>query len=108
MLTVLVIQQRKVLTAQPLLNACLVSSLVLIYLAQQMKNNIPATGSSNKIYALAICFFRTGLTNRHVGIYIRNDKFVHASTSSSVTVSAINNDYWSKRYYAACQIIDTH
>lgn len=55
-----------------------------------------------------LVFFRTGPTNRHVGIYIGNDKFVHASTSSGVTVSAINDDYWSKRYYAARRIIDTY
>ncbi|MFS1539849.1 MAG: bifunctional murein DD-endopeptidase/murein LD-carboxypeptidase [Candidatus Phlomobacter fragariae] len=55
-----------------------------------------------------LVFFRTGTTNRHVGIYIGNDKFVHASTSSGVTVSAINDDYWSKRYYAARRIINTY
>ncbi len=57
LLTVLVVQLRKVLIDQPLPNVSLVRNLVLIYLVQQTNNNIPATGSSNKIYALAISFF---------------------------------------------------
>lgn len=35
----------------------------------------------------------------HVGIYLENDKFVHASTSSGVMISDLNEPYW-KRYYA--------
>lgn len=43
---------------------------------------------------------------RHVGIYIGNDKFVHASTSNGVTVSEMSNVYWNKRFYAARRVID--
>jgi lipoprotein Spr len=35
----------------------------------------------------------------HVGIYLENDKFVHASTSSGVMISDLNEPYW-KRYFA--------
>ena len=34
-----------------------------------------------------LVLFKTGRTMRHIGIYIGNDKFVHASTSSGVIVS---------------------
>jgi lipoprotein Spr len=35
----------------------------------------------------------------HVGIYLGNDKFVHASFSSGVMISDLNDPYWT-RYYA--------
>ncbi|QJB32338.1 C40 family peptidase [Chitinophaga oryzae] len=34
----------------------------------------------------------------HVGIYLDNDKFVHASTSNGVMISDLNEPYW-KRYF---------
>jgi len=41
----------------------------------------------------------------HVGIYLENDKFVHASTSSGVMISDLNEPYW-KRYYAGAGRMD--
>jgi len=35
----------------------------------------------------------------HVGIYLANNYFVHASSSQGVVISNLNEDYWSK-YYA--------
>lgn len=55
-----------------------------------------------------LIFFKTSPTNRHVGIYIGNYKFIHASTSRGVTVSTINNNYWSRCYYTARRIINSY
>ena len=34
----------------------------------------------------------------HVGVYLTNDYFVHASTSQGVVISNLNEDYWHKHY----------
>ncbi|WP_054179228.1 bifunctional murein DD-endopeptidase/murein LD-carboxypeptidase [Trabulsiella odontotermitis] len=52
-----------------------------------------------------LVLFRAGSTGRHVGIYIGNDQFVHASTSSGVTISSMNEPYWNKRYNEARRIL---
>jgi cell wall-associated NlpC family hydrolase len=48
-----------------------------------------------------LIFFRRG---NHVGIYMENDKFLHASTSIGVTISDMNNVYWSKYYWRSIRI----
>jgi lipoprotein Spr len=37
----------------------------------------------------------------HVGIYLANNHFVHASTSGGVMISSLREEYWSK-YYSGC------
>ena len=49
--------------------------------------------------------FKTGKRQRHVGIYVGNDKFVHASTSNGVIVSNMTDKYWNNRYYDGRRLI---
>lgn len=35
----------------------------------------------------------------HVGIYLKDDMFVHSSTSRGVTVSTLSNTYWNAHFY---------
>ena len=52
-----------------------------------------------------LVFFKTrGKTISHVGIYLRNNKFIHASTSSGVMISDLNDDYFDNRYAGAGRI----
>lgn len=49
-----------------------------------------------------LVFFKTeGRRNiTHVGIYMTNNKFAHASTSQGVTISDLADPYWRKRLYS--------
>jgi hypothetical protein len=49
-----------------------------------------------------LIFFKTeGRRNiSHVGIYLTNNKFVHASTSQGVTISDLSDPYWQRRLYS--------
>lgn len=54
-----------------------------------------------------LVFFNTRGRISHVGLYIGNNKFVHASTSSGVMISDIEEQYFSKRYAAAGRLLGT-
>lgn len=41
----------------------------------------------------------------HVGIYVGNGNFIHAGTSTGVTVSSAFTGYWGARYYGACRLL---
>jgi len=54
-----------------------------------------------------LVFFKTTRSNRvsHVGIYIGGGKFIHASSGTgSVTISSLNDGYYSKRYAGARRV----
>lgn len=48
-----------------------------------------------------LVFFNTRGGVSHVGVYLHNNKFVHASTSGGVTISDLAEPYWQKRFIAA-------
>lgn len=48
-----------------------------------------------------LVFFNTRGGVSHVGIFLRNNKFVHASSSEGVVISDLNDPYWSRRYLGA-------
>lgn len=53
-----------------------------------------------------LVFFKTGRgpNGYHVGIYVKEDKFLHASTKGGVVYSSLNSDYWRKTYWQARRI----
>jgi lipoprotein Spr len=56
---------------------------------------------SENLQAGDLVFFNTRGGVSHVGIYIANNKFVHASTSYGVTISDLNDDYYKRRFVGA-------
>lgn len=51
-----------------------------------------------------LLFFKTGEKLGHVGIYLGESNFIHASTSRGVTISNINNSYWRRHFWKARRI----
>ncbi|WP_273398329.1 NlpC/P60 family protein [Actinobacillus porcinus] len=49
-----------------------------------------------------LVFFRK---NSHVGVYIGNNKFMHASTSQGVTISSLDENYWARTYTQSRRIL---
>lgn len=46
-----------------------------------------------------LVFFNTGGRGiSHVGVYMQNNKFLHASTSQGVTISDLNDKYWNPKF----------
>jgi cell wall-associated NlpC family hydrolase len=51
-----------------------------------------------------LVFFNTRRGVSHVGVYLRNGFFTHASTGAGVTISNLDEAYYSKRYIGAGRV----
>lgn len=49
-----------------------------------------------------LVFFRK---NNHVGVYIGNNQFMHASTGQGVTISSLDEKYWARTYTQSRRIM---
>jgi murein DD-endopeptidase / murein LD-carboxypeptidase len=46
-------------------------------------------------------FITSGKSISHVGVFLKNEKFVHASTSKGVIISDLKEPYYKKTFYSA-------
>ena len=92
------------------------SAFTQIILRDVYKTSIPRTAraqydNSNHIAMEELTqgdlvFFQTvGRDISHVGIYLTNNKFVHAATSGGVMISDLNDAYWRSRYKGAGRVL---
>jgi cell wall-associated NlpC family hydrolase len=68
-----------------------------------MASSLPKI-QKNDVHSGDLVFFNTnGKSFSHVGIYVNNDKFVHAPSKRTgrVLVSSLKNQYWHKHYIGA-------
>jgi hypothetical protein len=54
-----------------------------------------------KLIAVDLFILRTAKSGRHVGMYLEDGKFLHASTSQGVIISALTENYWKSAYWKA-------
>ena len=78
--------------------------------------NLPRTTAEQARYGKAIprsqietgdlVFFKTGRGPHgyHVGIYVKDGQFLHASTKGGVIYSSLNSPYWSRTFWQARRI----
>jgi cell wall-associated NlpC family hydrolase len=64
---------------------------------QRLGQEIPR----GQLQAGDLLFFRTGKWSRHVGIYLGEQRFLHASTREGVKISSLLNPYWATNYWQA-------
>lgn len=57
--------------------------------------------SKNNLKPGDLVFFKTTPGDRHVGVYIGEDQFIHASKIEGVTISSLDNQYWVDHYETA-------
>lgn len=55
----------------------------------------------NQLRAGDLVFFKTGISVRHVGVYLEDGRFLHASTKQGVTISRLSETYWKSAYWKA-------
>jgi lipoprotein Spr len=53
-----------------------------------------------------LIFFNTSGGVSHVGVYLQNNKFVHASTSGGVMISDIFDEYWARKFVGVGRLKD--
>ena len=52
-----------------------------------------------------LVFFQPPSYPRHVGVYVGNGEFVHASSSKGVTLSRLDSTYWRRHYWMSRRIV---
>ena len=52
-----------------------------------------------------LVFFRPAGKQRHVGVYLRDGTFAHASVSEGVTISEIDASYWHRSFWMARRVL---
>ena len=73
--------------------------------ALQVKSGLFA--DRNQLMTGDLVFFRLSGGKRHVGIYLGQTEFAHASTSRGVMISSLNDHYWRDSYWMARRYMRT-
>ncbi len=53
-----------------------------------------------------LVFFRPSSNSRHVGVYLGNKQFMHASQSKGVIISRLDNPYWASTFWQFRRVLN--
>lgn len=91
------------------------SGLVQSVFAREFRLQLPRTTeeqarvgrsvSRTRLQPGDLLFFRPGWKDRHVGIYLSDGEFLHASSSEGVTVSDLRRSYWQEHWWQARRLL---
>ena len=90
------------------------SAFVQQYVRETLGIELPRTTASQRYEGVPIeqdqlqagdlvFFRRRGV--RHVGVYLSEGDFIHASSSRGVTISNLDSDYWTRYYWMSRRIV---
>ena len=71
----------------------------------QMQVQIGTLVNSKELRCGDLIFFHPPNKIRHVGIYLSDGEFAHASASQGVTISSLHTPYWRKAYWTSKRIM---
>jgi hypothetical protein len=90
------------------------SGFVQLTLKNQFDVKIPRTTRTqvklgktipkHKLKTGDLVFFKTSPRVKHVGIYLKDNIFIHTSSSKGVMKSSLNKGYWATKYWTAKRI----
>lgn len=86
--------------------ALMVDSVYSIHLPRTCREQYEAAKkiSRSQLAEGDLVFFNTTGGISHVGVYLNNNKFVHASTSGGVMISDLDEAYFKRRYYGSARV----
>lgn len=63
--------------------------------------NVGTDVTGRKLRPGDLLFFNTSFFDRHVGIYLENRNFLHASKEKGIIISSLDNEYWRSKFRIA-------
>lgn len=91
------------------------SGFTHVTFAEQFGINLPRTTGSQALKGVVVeqsellpgdlVFFNTGFKQRHLGVYVGDKQFIHASSSRGVMMSRLDNPYWQDAYWHSRRVL---
>jgi lipoprotein Spr/probable lipoprotein NlpC len=91
------------------------SGFTHVTFAEQFGINLPRTTGSQALKGVVVeqsellpgdlVFFNTGYKQRHLGVYVGDKQFIHASSSRGVMMSRLDNPYWQDAYWHSRRVL---